>query len=82
MQILSIFIFSHFFMVFLGAFLKAGFNEFEISIKFCSFLIHKFDIFHGKNFGVIIALFADCTFSNILQKVKSYANIFHYPFDS
>jgi hypothetical protein len=43
--------------------------------------------FKKKNFGVIIALFAilkckcekNCTFSNILQKVKSYffANIYH-----
>ncbi len=45
-----------------------------------------------KNFWVIIALFAyfkckckkNCTFSNILQKVKSYffGNIYQSPFDS
>ena len=50
------------------------------------------DIFQEKFFWVIIALFAyfkckcekNCTFSNILQKVKSYffANIYHSPSDS
>ncbi len=76
----------------LGAFLKAGINEFEISIKFCVVLIPIL-IFSKKNsFWVIIALFAylkckcdkNCTFSNILQKVKSYffGNIYQPPFDS
>ncbi len=42
MRILSIFVFVHFFVVFcflllVGAFLKAGINEFEISIEFCVF---------------------------------------------
>ncbi len=85
MRILSIFDFVHFFMVFcfwllLGAFLKAGINEFEISIKFCVFLIPIMIFFKEKNFWVIIALFAyfkckcekNYTFSNILQKEKSY----------
>ncbi len=50
------------------------------------------DIFKIKFFWVIIALFAyfkckcekNCTFSNILQKVKSnfFANIYHSPCDS
>jgi hypothetical protein len=70
---------------FLGAFVEVGINEFEISIKFCVFLIPILIFFKKKKFGVIIALFAilkckcekNCTFSNILQKVKSYffANI-------
>ncbi len=70
----------------LGAFIKAGINKFEISIKFCVFLI---PILTLKFFWVIIALFAilkckcekNYTFSNILQKVKSYffANINHSP---
>ena len=76
----------------LGAFLKAGINEFEISIKFCVFLIPILIFFKKKNVWVIIALFAilkckcekNCTFSNILQKVKSYffANVYHSPCDS
>ncbi len=76
----------------LGAFLKAGINEFEISIKFCIFLIPIMIYFKKKNFWVIIALFAyfkskcekNCTFSNILQKVKShfFANIYHSPCNS
>jgi hypothetical protein len=76
----------------LGAFLKAGINEFEISIRFCVFLIPILIFFKKKNFWVIIALFGflkckcekNCTFSNILQKVKSYffANIYHSPSDS
>ncbi len=97
MRILSIFVFVHFFMVFcflllLGAFLKAGINEFEISIKFCVFLIPMMIFFKKKFFWVIIALFAyfkckcekNCTFSNILQKVKSdfFAIIYHSPCDS
>ncbi len=97
MQILSIFVFVHFFMVFcfrllLGAFLKAGIKEFEISIKFCVFMIPTWIFFKKKFFGVIIALFAhfkckcenNCTYSNILQKVKSYffGNIYQSPFDS
>ncbi len=54
MRILSIFVFVPFFVVFcvyllLGAFLKAGINEFEISIKFCVFDTHN-DIFQEKNF--------------------------------
>jgi hypothetical protein len=72
--------------------MKAGINEFEISIKFCVFLIPIL-IFLKKNFfGVIVALFAyfkckcerNCTFSNILQKVKSnfFANNYHSPLDS
>ncbi len=55
------------------------------------FYIH-IDIFQEKFFWVIIALFAyfkckceqNCTYSNILQKVKSYffGNIYQSPFDS
>ncbi len=64
----------------LRAFLKAGINEFEISIKFCVFFIPILIFFKKKFFWVIIALFAflkckcekNCKFSNILQKVKSY----------
>jgi hypothetical protein len=97
MRILSIFVFVHFFVVFciyllLGAFLKAGINKFEISIKFCVFLIPILIFFKKKFFWVIIALFAilkcicekNGTFSNILQKVKScfFANIYHSPCDS
>jgi hypothetical protein len=97
MRILSIFVFVHFLVVFciyflLGAFLKAGINKFEISIKFCVFLIPIVIFFKKKNVWVIIALFAilkckcekNGTFSNILQKVKSYffANIYHSPCDS
>ncbi len=76
----------------LDAFLKAGNNKFEISIKFCVFLIPILIFFKKKNFWVITALFAilkckcekNCTFSNILQKVKLYffANIYHSPCDS
>ncbi len=76
----------------LGAFRKAGINEFEISIKFCGFLIPILIFFKKKFFWVIIALFRflkckcekNCTFSNILLKVKSYffANIYHSPSDS
>jgi hypothetical protein len=63
----------------LGAFLKAGINEFEISIKFCVILIPILIFFKKIFLGVIIALFGflkckcekNCTFSNILQKVKS-----------
>ncbi len=76
----------------LGAFLKAGINKFEISIKFCVFLIPILILFKKKIFWVIIALFAilkckcekNFTFSNILQKVKSYffANIYHSLCDS
>ncbi len=63
----------------LDAFLKAGINTFEISKKFCVFWIPIL-LFKKKNFGVIIALFAilkckcekNFTFSNILQKVKTY----------
>jgi hypothetical protein len=57
----------------------------EISIKFFVFLIPILIFFKKKFVWVIIALFAilkckcekNCTFSNILQKVKSYffANI-------
>jgi hypothetical protein len=64
--------------LFLGAFVYVGINEFEISIKFCVFLIPILIFFKKKNLWVIIALFAilkckcekNCTFSNILQKVK------------
>jgi hypothetical protein len=66
--------------------------EFEISIKFCVFFIPIMIFFKKKFFLVIIALFAyfkckcekNCTFSNILQKVKSFffANSYHFPFDS
>jgi hypothetical protein len=57
-----------------------GINEFEISIKFCVILIPILIFFKKKNFWVILELFAilkckcekNCTFSNILQKVKSY----------
>jgi hypothetical protein len=85
---------SHSFLAlaFLGAFVQVGINEFEISIKFCVFLIPILTFFKNKFFWVIIALLAylkckcekNCTFSNILQKVKSYffANIYHSPFDS
>ncbi len=67
-------------------------NEFEISIKFSVFLIPIMIFFKKKFFWVIIALFAyfkckcekNCTFSNILLKVKSYffANIYLSPCDS
>jgi hypothetical protein len=60
--------------------------------KILRFFNTHIDIFQKKNLGVIIALFAilkckcekNCTFSNILQKVKSYffANIYHSPCDS
>ncbi len=60
--------------------------------KILRFLIHILIFFKKKFFLVIIALFAilkckcekNCTFSNILQKVKSYffANIYHSPCDS
>ncbi len=76
----------------LGAFLKAGINKFEISIKFCVFLIPILIFFKKFFFLYIIALFVilkykcekNCTFSNILQKVKCYffANIYHSPCDS
>ncbi len=80
----------------LGAFLKVGINEFEISIKFCVFFIPIMIFFKKNFFWVIIALFAyfklyfkckcekNCTFSNIFHKVKSYffANIYHSPCDS
>ncbi len=42
----------------LGTFLRAGINKFEISIKFCIFLIPILIFFKKKNFCVIIALFA------------------------
>jgi hypothetical protein len=45
-------------IAFLGLFLKAGINEFEISIKFNVFLT-RIDIFPENCFGVIIALFAN-----------------------
>jgi hypothetical protein len=97
MRILSILVFVRFFVVFcfyilLGAFLKAGINKFEISIKFCVFLIPILIFFKKKKFWVIIALFAilkckcekNCTLTNILRKVKSYFfdNIYHSPCDS
>jgi hypothetical protein len=50
---------------FLGAFLKADINEFEISINFCVFDAHL-DIMEKKklkNLGVILALFED--FENV-----------------
>ena len=60
--------------------------------KILRFLIPILIFFKKKFFWVIIALFAyfkckcekNCTFSNILQKVKSYffANIYHSPCDS
>ncbi len=60
--------------------------------KILRFLDTYIDIFKEKYFWVIIALFAilkcecekNCTFSNILQKVKTYffANIYHSPCDS
>jgi hypothetical protein len=60
--------------------------------KILGFLVTQSDIYEEKFFFVILALFEDfkckceknCTFSNILQKVKSYffANIYHSPFDS
>ncbi len=60
--------------------------------KILRFLIPILIFFKKKMFWVILALFAyckckcekNCTFSNILQKVKSYffANIYHSPFDS
>ncbi len=96
MQVLSIFVFVHFFVVFcfyllLGAFLKAGINEFEISIKFCFFYTH-IDIFQEKKFlghkstfcNLKMQMRKNSTFSNILQKIKSYffANICHSPCDS
>ncbi len=64
--------------LFLGTFVQVGINEFEISIKFCVFLIPILIFFKKKIFWVIIALFAilkckcgkNCTFSNILQKSK------------
>ncbi len=54
-------------------------NGFEISIKFCVFLIPILKFFNKKFVWVIIALFA-----NILQKVKSnfFGNIYQSPFDS
>ncbi len=63
MRIWSIFVFMHLFVVFcfqllLGAFLKAGINEFEISIKFCIFLYPYWYFWRKKIFWVIIALFA------------------------
>jgi hypothetical protein len=45
-------------LTFLGAFLKAGINEFDISITFSFFDTH-IDIFHENFFGVLIALFAN-----------------------
>jgi hypothetical protein len=67
-------------------------QQIEISIKFCIFLIPIVIFFKEKIFWVIIALFAffkckckkNCTFSNILQKVKSYffGNNYESPFDS
>ncbi len=60
--------------------------------KILSFFDTHIDIFQEKKYWVIIALFAYfkckfekiCTFSNILQKVKSYffAIIYQSPFDS
>ncbi len=63
-----------------------------IQHKILRFLIPILIFFKKKNFWVIIALFAilkckcekNCTFSNILQKVKNnfFANIYHSPCDS
>ncbi len=60
--------------------------------KILRFFDTHIDIFQEKIFGVIIALFGflkckwetNCTFSDILQKVKSYffANVYHSPCDS
>ncbi len=59
--------------------------------KILRFLIPIVIFFKKKFVLVIIALFAyfkckcekNCTFSNILQKIKSYfCNIYHSPFDS
>ncbi len=60
--------------------------------KILRFFVTHIDIFQEKIFWVITALFAilkckyetNCTFSNFLQKVKSYffANIYHSPCDS
>ena len=60
--------------------------------KILRFFYTHIDIFQENIFLVIIALFVyfkfkcekSCTFSNILQKVKSYffAIIYHSPFDS
>jgi hypothetical protein len=60
--------------------------------KILRFFTSKLIFFTKKFFGVIKALFANfkckceknCTFSNILQKVKRYffPNIYHSPFDS
>ena len=80
------------FCAFFRGFCINGINEFEISIKFCVFLMPILIFFKKKFFWVILALFVyfickcekNCTFSNILQKVKSYffANIYHSPCDS
>ncbi len=60
--------------------------------KILRFLIPILIFFKKNVFGVILALFVyfkckcekNCTFSNILQKLKSYffAIIYHSPFDS
>ncbi len=83
MRILSIFV--------VGAFFRLH-QRIWIQHKILRFFDTRIDIFQEKLFWVIIALFTilkckcekNCTFSNIVQKVKSYCfdNIYHSPFDS
>ncbi len=70
MRILSIFVFVHFFVVFCFYLLSGAFLNFCVIIALFAYLKCKCE----KNY----------TFSNILQKVKSYffANIYHSPCDS
>ena len=77
---------------FLESFFRAHFNESVISIKFCVFWCPIWIFFLTKFLWVILAFFSnfECkcskneTFSNILQKVKSYcfANSYHSLFES
>ncbi len=85
-------IFSWFLLLTFVRFLKAGINKFEISIKFCVFLIPILIFFKKKNF-----LGHNSTFCNLKMQMRKklyifkhfakskklfFANIYHSPCDS
>ncbi len=57
----------------LGAFQKAGINEFKISIKFCVFLIPMLIFFKKKFF-----LGHNCTFCNLKMQMRKKLYIFKH----
>ncbi len=70
----------------LGAFLKAGFNEFEISIKFCVFFIPILTFLgHNSTFCILLMQMGKklYIFKHFAKSKKLFfGNIYQSPFDS